>query len=63
MDIPDVGRFAVLADPQSAYFALFKAKEEMPQREGGPRPGDFTWDELNTTDWESAWKFYSQLLG
>lgn len=62
MDIPDVGRFAVLADPQGAFFAVFKAAGDMPMHEGEPRPGDFSWHELNTGDWEAAWKFYSQLF-
>lgn len=61
-DIPDVGKFAVLADPQGAIFALFQPKGggEGPD----PRaPGHFGWSELNTTDWKSAWKFYSGLFG
>lgn len=61
-DIPDVGRFAVLGDPQGAVFALFSSTMEGPgpDREG---LGHFSWAELNTTDWESAWKFYSDLFG
>ena len=31
-DIPDIGRFSVLADPQGAMFMLFK-----PRRQGRPR--------------------------
>lgn len=63
-DIPTIGRYAVLADPQGAVFALFKP---LP-RDGGklaPREllGNFSWAELNTTDWKSAWKFYSDLFG
>jgi uncharacterized protein len=63
-DIPKVGRIAILADPQGATFAVFTplGGEEMP-----PPPADkigfFSWAELNTTDWEAAWKFYSQLFG
>jgi predicted enzyme related to lactoylglutathione lyase len=60
-DIPSVGRFAVLADPQGASFAVFKPAEPM---EDSPRePGFFTWHELNTTDYQGAWKFYSELFG
>ncbi len=62
MDIPEVGRMAVVADPQGAIFALFT-----PQGDGTPpdtsRLGHFSWAELNTTDWKSAWKFYSTLFG
>ncbi|AKU93134.1 VOC family protein [Vulgatibacter incomptus] len=61
-DIPDVGRFAVLADPQGAVFAVFASKEtgEMGQSQAA---GNFSWAELNTTDWKAAWKFYSDLFG
>ncbi|MGH9158621.1 MAG: VOC family protein [Vicinamibacteraceae bacterium] len=60
-DIPKVGRFAVLTDPQGAAFAVLKPLEDMPQVK--PEVGDFIWSELNTTDYESAWKFYSALFG
>lgn len=61
-DIPGVGRFAVLADPQGAAFAVFGSEQELhqPMRE---EIGRFSWSELNTTDWESAWKFYEALFG
>jgi uncharacterized protein len=63
-DIPTVGRFAILADPQGATFAVFKPLNEM-DGGGAPSeaPGNITWAELNTTDYESAWKFYSTLFG
>lgn len=60
-DIPNVGRFAVLADPQGAVFATFKPQtpgEDVPRK-----PGFVSWHELNTTDYEGAWKFYSELFG
>src|SRR6185503_14115152 len=62
MDIPNVGRFAVLADPQGAAFAVFKSSGE---DSGAPEdaPGQFSWAELNTTDYQAAWKFYSDLFG
>jgi predicted enzyme related to lactoylglutathione lyase len=61
-DIPTIGRFSILQDPQGASFAAFT-----PQ--GGPRPetepglGDFSWHELATTDQNAAWSFYSDLFG
>lgn len=59
-DIPNVGRFAVLADPQGAVFAVFSSPQEM----GGPQgPGPIAWHELNTTDFKAAWSFYSELFG
>lgn len=61
-EIPNVGRFAVLADPQGASFAIFQAREQamVPDRR---KLGHFGWSELNTTDWKAAWKFYSGLFG
>ena len=61
-DIPNVGRFAVLSDPQGATFALFTPG-------GGPPPGSqpaqggFSWHELATTDVAGALRFYGQLFG
>jgi predicted enzyme related to lactoylglutathione lyase len=61
-DIPNVGRFAVLADPQGAAFSVFKSNT--PQTAPDTKAlGHFGWSELNTTDWKSAWKFYSELFG
>ena len=63
-DIPNVGRFAVLADPQGAAFAVYTPQpssgDEVPP---GGAVGDFTWHELATTDPEAAFAFYSDLFG
>lgn len=61
-DIPDVGRFAILQDPQGVVFAVFTPKPGGP---GDVKPGlgDFSWHELVTTDWKSAWNFYQKLFG
>ena len=60
-DIP-VGRFAVLADPQGAAFALYKPTEA-PSGGDDAAVGDFSWHELATTDWKAAWDFYRALFG
>ncbi|QAY95066.1 glyoxalase [Methylovirgula ligni] len=61
-DIPGVGRFAVLADPQGAVFALFK-----PNGASTPpapmTPGTIGWHELHAADAEKAFAFYSALFG
>jgi predicted enzyme related to lactoylglutathione lyase len=61
-DIPEVGRFAVVADPQGAMFNLFK-----PSRPGergvSNSPGQVGWHELHTKDWSKAWEFYSGMFG
>ncbi len=61
MDIPTVGRFAILGDPQGATFAIFKPAGETDAPPDAK--GQFSWAELNTTDYEAAWKFYSALFG
>jgi predicted enzyme related to lactoylglutathione lyase len=63
MDIPDVGRFAVVADPQGAAFALYKHLKPYGEEPAIPPPGAFCWDELMTTDPEAAAKFYTTLFG
>jgi uncharacterized protein len=60
-DIPGVGRFAVLADPQGAAFAVFKPGGSPPP-DGAPST-DFSWHELATSDYQGALKFYSELFG
>jgi predicted enzyme related to lactoylglutathione lyase len=60
-DIPTVGRYAVLADPQGAAFAVWKPLT--PEADKPHKAGFFSWHELNTTDYQAAWKFYSELFG
>lgn len=61
-DIPEVGRFAVLGDPQGATFAVFTASREWTGTDD-PTPGTFSWHELMTTDYEKAFDFYQDLFG
>jgi predicted enzyme related to lactoylglutathione lyase len=61
-DIPDVGRFAVLADPQGAVVAIYKSSQDNPAP-GEPQIGEFSWHELATTDRAAAFDFYSKLFG
>jgi predicted enzyme related to lactoylglutathione lyase len=63
-DIPNVGRFAVLSDPQGAAFAVFTpASTPEEGMSSGGAIGDFTWHELATTDLDAALSFYSELFG
>jgi predicted enzyme related to lactoylglutathione lyase len=63
-DIPDIGRFAIVSDPQGALFIAFTP---LPMPGPGPsdKPGlgDFQWHELMTTDAQRAWDFYQKLFG
>ena len=60
-EIPEVGRTAVLQDPQGAVFAPFRGVQDMPYEQ----PGFFTfaWDELMVKDPEKAKLFYAELAG
>lgn len=58
-DIPGAGRFAVLADPQGAAFAVYTPAPG----ERAPGPDAFSWHELATTDYQAAWKFYQAVFG
>jgi len=60
-DIPNVGRFAVLADPQGATFAVFTPGAGPAPTE--PAQGGFSWHELQTTDIAAALRFYGALFG
>jgi predicted enzyme related to lactoylglutathione lyase len=63
-DIPNVGRFAVLLDPQGAPFALFRMGEPSPQdRPTGMVPGHVGWNELHARDLDQAFAFYEALFG
>jgi hypothetical protein len=61
--VPSVGRFAVLADPQGARFAVFTPESEAPGHEGDAQLGEFSWHELATHDYPAAFRFYERLFG
>jgi uncharacterized protein len=63
-DIPQVGRFALVADPQGAVFIIFKASssEAMPQASPGT-PGLVGWNELHARDGLQAFDWYADLFG
>jgi predicted enzyme related to lactoylglutathione lyase len=61
-DIPTVGRFAVLMDPQGAAFAVFKSSNPAGP-DAPPKTGEFSWHELATTDVVAAFRFYEALFG
>lgn len=63
-DIPGVGRFSIVADPQGAMFALMTG---IPPEEGMEltpnAPGHGAWAELFADDASAAFDFYAGLLG
>jgi hypothetical protein len=63
-DIPDIGRFAVVADPGGAGFILFAPNPHpTPPMVAPATPGHFGWRELRAGDGERAFAFYSGLFG
>ncbi|MFL6806868.1 MAG: VOC family protein [Xanthobacteraceae bacterium] len=63
-DVPNVSRFSVFTDPQTARLALFKwlnPGQEQPAEPGAP--GRVGWHELFAADWEKALAFYNELFG
>ena len=63
-DIPNVGRFAVVSDPQGAAFALYTpAAASAEGAASSAQPGDFPWHELSTTDLNAAVSFYVAMFG
>jgi predicted enzyme related to lactoylglutathione lyase len=63
-DIPNIGRFAVIADPGGATLSLFKsANPEQDQTADQMAPGRVGWHELYAGSLDAAWPFYSGLFG
>lgn len=63
-DIPDTGRFAVVGDPQGAYFSIYKGNPESQGVDPDlPVPGRVCWNECLTDDDEKAQQFYTAMFG
>lgn len=62
-DIPGVGRFAVVADPQGAIFQFLQPEGSDQPPVPMTTPGHVGWHELYTTDWAAAFDFYSGQFG
>jgi predicted enzyme related to lactoylglutathione lyase len=63
-DIPQVGRFATVADPHGAVLCLFhgSGSDEAPASDPGA-PGHIGWNELMTDDLDAAWRYHAGLFG
>lgn len=57
-EMGEVGRIAIIADPQGAYVSAYE-----PAGEGPVPEGVFVWDELGTTDADGAQRFYEEVFG
>lgn len=63
-DIPNVGRFSIVADPQMATLALLEPLQPSQERHVEPdTPGRVGWHELLAADRRKALAFYSELFG
>ncbi|WP_293853799.1 VOC family protein [uncultured Alsobacter sp.] len=64
-DIPEVGRFAVITDPQGAFINVMTPlpMDPPPPRPPEGMPGQCGWHELFTTDQAGALSFYGAMFG
>lgn len=65
-DIPGVGRFAFVADPQGIMFYIMKGVSDGSSTAFAadhPMPGHCAWNELATTDQAAAFAFYTRQFG
>lgn len=66
MDIPNVGRIAMVTDAQGAPFYVMKPAQEgesLAFSYDQPREGHCAWNELVTSDQKDAWHFYGTRFG
>jgi len=63
-DIPEVGRMAMVADPQGAALYVMAPIGEGQSQAFKPNvPGHCNWNEYHATDWEKAFDFYAGRFG
>ena len=62
-DIPGVGRFAFVADPQGMSFYIMRGDSPEDSNAFGTAPGHCGWNELVTSDHKAALAFYGELFG
>lgn len=66
MDIPGVGRMAMVADPHGAVFYVMKGDgggSAAFQQGDTATPGHAVWNELNAPDQDAAMQFYAAVFG
>lgn len=62
MDVMDLGRMALFADPTGAVFGIWQAKEHT-GADVVSEPGAVAWNQVNTRDPEKAEEFYKAVFG
>lgn len=63
IEVPEVGKMAIVQDPGEATFAMFQPGEHQGAQPMDNRAGMFCWNELATKDPKSATTFYAELFG
>ena len=63
MDIENVGRFSIFADPMGAVIACFSSTSGAGEAPGEAGHGQMSWCELMTKDADAAWGFYEKVFG
>jgi uncharacterized protein len=66
MDLENVGRMAMVADPQGAPFYIMRGRSDETSHSFAkytPKVGHGAWNELSTTDLAGAWAFYGEQFG
>ena len=62
-EVPSIGCWALVADPHGATIGIYEPDQPGHVPAGAGPHGDFTWHELATSDYKSAFAFYHALLG
>jgi predicted enzyme related to lactoylglutathione lyase len=62
-DIPNFGRFSIVADPQMATLALLETSRGQEWHVEPNATGRVGWHELFAADWKKALAFYGELFG
>jgi predicted enzyme related to lactoylglutathione lyase len=62
MDVSDIGRMAVFADPTGAAIGVWQAKS-FNGAELANEAGAFAWNEMNTRDMSASKAFYTKVFG
>jgi predicted enzyme related to lactoylglutathione lyase len=63
MEVPGVGRFAAIVDPQGAAISMIEWTNPTGSEAPPMAIGHVGWHELATTDWQAAFDFYAAMFG
>ena len=62
-DLPDIGRIAMVADPQGNPFYIMRGSVDQVSTSFAPdKPGHTAWNELRTSDLDAAKAFYTDVF-